>query len=193
LPAISSLCVYCGSSPGVKSEYASEAERLAEQMVEQGMSLVYGGAHVGIMGKLADRMISLGGKAYGVIPEAIVDLEVAHQGLTELFVVKDMHERKAKMADLSDGFIALPGGLGTQEEIFEVLTWSQLGFHKKPCGLLNVAGFYDHLLAFLDTATAEEFMRPAHRNLLIDDTDSASLLQRMVASTPKTESKLAGQ
>lgn len=193
MPKIQSLCVYCGSSLGSKADYAAEAKQLAVAMVERDMSLVYGGAHVGIMGAIADQMISLGGTTIGIIPEAIVELEVAHQGLTELLVVKDMHERKAKMAEMSDGFVALPGGLGTMEELFEVLTWSQLGFHAKPCGILNVAGFFDSLLQFLDTATAENFMRQAHRELLTDDVNPGALLDRMIATTVKTESKLAGQ
>jgi len=140
---IKSLCVYCGSSPGAKPDYVAMAETLAKTMAEQNLGLVYGGAHVGIMGALADRLIALGGTVIGVIPEALVEMEVAHQGLTELHVVADMHERKATMAKLSDGFVSLPGGLGTLEETFEMLTWSQLGFHDKPCGLLNVTGFYD--------------------------------------------------
>jgi len=187
---MNSLCVYCGSSIGAKADYAQNAKRLAEAMYQHEMALVYGGAQVGIMGAIADHMISLGGKTIGVIPEAIVKLEIAHDGLTELHIVKDMHERKAKMAELADGFVALPGGLGTLEELFEMLTWSQLGFHAKPCGLLNVAGFYEHLLRFLDNATGEAFMRQAHRDLLIDDVNPDKLLKRMMATTVRTESKL---
>jgi len=185
-----SLCVFCGSSPGAKPDYIAASEHLAEVMAEQGLSLVYGGAHVGIMGAVANRLLALGGKAVGVIPEALVELEVAHQGLTELHVVADMHERKAKMAELADGFVSLPGGLGTFEEMFEILTWAQLGFHDKPSALLNVAGFYDELLSFLDNARNEQFMKPAHRDLLIAGTDPNELIARMMKYTPTYTSKL---
>ena len=184
------LCVYCGSSPGAKPDYVASAERLAESMAEQNISLVYGGAHVGIMGAVADRLMALGGRAVGVIPESLVEMEVAHQGLTELHVVADMHERKAKMAELADGFISLPGGLGTLEEMFEMLTWAQLGMHSKPCGLLNVVGFYDGLLSFLDNACQEAFMLPAHRDLLIAETEPKDLIARMKAYEAQSVSKL---
>lgn len=190
---IKSLCVFCGSSPGAKPDYIASSEQLAQSMAEQQLSLVYGGAHVGIMGALADRLMALGGKVVGVIPEALVEMEVAHQGLTELHVVADMHERKAKMAELSDGFISLPGGLGTLEEMFEVLTWSQLGLHGKPCGLLNVAGFYDDLLRFLDNACSEAFMLPHHRALLMAETDPDNLIGRMKAYEAEVKSKLEWQ
>jgi len=190
---IKSLCVYCGSSPGAKPDYVALSEQLALTMAEQNLGLVYGGAHVGIMGALANKLMELGGKVTGVIPEALVDMEVAHQGITELHVVADMHERKATMAKLSDGFISLPGGLGTLEETFEMLTWSQLGFHGKPCGLLNVAGFYDDLLRFLDNACSEAFMLPHHRALLIDSTDPNDLIARMRAYVPEVKSKLDWQ
>ncbi len=190
---IKSLCVYCGSSPGAKPDYIALAEKLAQTMAEQNLGLVYGGAHVGIMGAVADRLMSLGGKAVGVIPEALVEMEVAHQGLTELHIVADMHERKATMAKLSDGFISLPGGLGTLEEMFEMLTWSQLGLHGKPCGVLNVAGFYNDLLRFLDNACAEAFMLPHHRELLIDSTDPKDLIARMKEYVPEVKSKLDWQ
>jgi len=190
---IKSLCVYCGSSPGAKPDYVALSERLAKTMAEQNLGLVYGGAHVGIMGALANRLMDMGGKVVGVIPEALVEMEVAHQGLTELHIVADMHERKATMARLSDGFISLPGGLGTLEEMFEMLTWSQLGLHGKPCGLLNVAGFYDDLLRFLDNACSEKFMLPHHRALLIDSTDPEDLISRMKAYVPEVKSKLDWQ
>jgi len=190
---IKSLCVYCGSSPGAKPDYVAASERLAETMAEQNLSLVYGGAHVGIMGAVSDRLMALGGTVVGVIPEALVEMEVAHQGLTELHVVADMHERKAKMAELADGFVSLPGGLGTLEEMFEMLTWSQLGMHGKPCGLLNVAGFYDDLLRFLDNACTEAFMLAHHRALLIDSTDPNDLITRMKAYVPVVKSKLEWQ
>lgn len=159
-------------------------------MAALNLSLVYGGAHVGIMGAIANELLKLGGQVYGVIPESLVEMEVAHQGLTELYVVKDMHARKAKMADLSDGFISLPGGLGTLEEMFEILTWAQLGFHDKPSGLLNVGGFYNDLLSFLDNSNEEGFMRREHRHLLIDDADPDQLLARLMAYEPAFKPKL---
>ncbi len=185
-----SVCVYCGSSPGNKPDYIAASEALAQTMAEQGLTLVYGGAHVGIMGAVANRLLALGGEVIGIIPEALVELEVAHQGLTQLLVVADMHERKAKMAELSDGFVALPGGLGTLEELFEMLTWAQLAFHEKPVGLLNVVGFYDDLLRFLDTACAEGFMRQGHRDLLLDDVNPNELIARMMSHKAVYTSKL---
>ena len=185
-----SVCVYCGSSPGAKPDYIAASEQLAEAMAANNQSLVYGGAHVGVMGAVANRLLELGGEVVGVIPKALVELEVAHQGLTKLHVVADMHERKALMAKLADGFVALPGGLGTLEELFEMLTWSQLAFHKKPVGLLNVVGFYDDLLRFLDTACVEGFMRQGHRELLLAETNPAQLLERMKLYKPVYTSKL---
>ena len=176
---LNAICVYCGSSPGRQPIYIDAAHRLAEQLHKENITLVYGGAHVGVMGAIADRLLELGGRVIGVIPTALVDFEVAHEGLSELIVVKDMHERKAKMAALSDGFIALPGGLGTLEELFEALTWSQLGFHDKPCGLLNIEGFYDQLLSFLDNASAEQFMRKEHRNLLLASDSAEQIIEHM--------------
>lgn len=187
---LKSICVFCGSSRGARPDYIAASEQLAQAMARQNLSLVYGGAHVGIMGAIANELLKLGGKVYGVIPEALVDMEVAHEGLTELYIVKDMHERKAKMAALADGFISLPGGLGTLEEMFEVLTWAQLGFHGKPCGLLNVGGFYNDLLSFLDTANEEGFMRREHRELLIAETDTDQLLARLLNFTPAFKPKL---
>jgi uncharacterized protein (TIGR00730 family) len=176
-----SVCVYCGSSPGVRAEYQHAAEALADQLVARDLGLVYGGAHVGLMGSIADRVLARGGSVTGVIPRALVDLEVAHESLTSLEVVPDMHARKARMAELADGFIAMPGGLGTLEELFEMLTWSQLGFHAKPVGLLNMAGFYDQLLAFLDHAAAEGFMRVEHRELLLSAESADNLLTSLMA------------
>jgi len=163
---------------------------LADALLARDITLVYGGAHVGVMGAIADRLLQGGGRAIGVIPQALVEFEVAHTGLTELHVVPDMHARKAMMADKSDAFVALPGGLGTLEELFEVLTWAQLGFHKKPCGLLNVEGFFDQLLSFLDHATGQAFMQPAHRKLLIDATSPEKLLQQLIAYEPIAAKKL---
>ena len=141
-----SLCIYCGSSPGSSPLYAEAARSLAQHMVSENIALVYGGGNVGLMGIIADEVIRLGGVATGVIPTALLEKELGHKGLTKLHIVKDMHERKAMMAELSDGFIAMPGGIGTLEELFEVFTWAQLGFHQKPIGLLNVANFYDGLI-----------------------------------------------
>jgi len=184
------LCIYCGSSPGANPDYVAAGKKLAAAMVEHDLNLVYGGAHVGIMGAVADELMNHGGKVVGIIPESLVKLEVAHQGLTELHVVADMHERKSKMVELADGFVALPGGLGTFEELFEVLTWSQLGFHTKPCSVLNVSGFYDQLLQFLDTACKQEFMQPSHRDLLLSDTDPHALIEKLKSYKPAMEPKL---
>jgi uncharacterized protein (TIGR00730 family) len=183
------VCVFCGSSPGVRPEYVAAARRLGELMVERGLGLVYGGARVGLMGAVADAVLAGGGEAIGVIPQALVSKEVAHGGLTELHVVDTMHQRKALMADLCDGFVALPGGFGTFEEFCEVLTWSQLGFHPKPCGLLNVQGYYAPLLALFDHGVAEGFIRPQHRGLVLEETDPAVLLERMEAFVPPSVDK----
>lgn len=172
------ICVYCGSSPGNNPAYAEAARRLGALLVEQSIGLVYGGAAVGIMGAIANEVLARGGEAIGIIPEALAVKEVAHTGLTEQRVVASMHERKAMMAELSDGFVALPGGWGTIEEIFEILTWAQLGFHDKPCGLLNVAGYYDGLFTFLEHAIDEGFVRPVYRDILILEDAPEDLLQR---------------
>ena len=178
------ICVYCGSNPGRRREYTEAAESLARELASRGIGLVYGGASVGIMGRLADAVLAHGGEVTGVIPQMLVDKEVAHPGLSELKIVRSMHERKATMADLSDGFIALPGGLGTLEELFEILTWALLGLHRKPCALLNVAGYYAHLSAFLDHATGEQFIKPAHRALLLIDDRQDRLLEKMAGYQP---------
>lgn len=173
-----SVCVYCGSNEGRLPVYAEAARSLGRALVERGLDLVYGGASVGIMGVLADTVLSLGGRVTGVMPESIVRKEVAHRGLTELRVTSSMHERKMTMADLSDAFVALPGGIGTLEEVFEAWTWAQLGLHAKPCGLLNVAGYYDGLIAFLDHTVAERFVKEANRAMLIVSDDPSDLLDR---------------
>ncbi|MBC7780245.1 MAG: TIGR00730 family Rossman fold protein [Proteobacteria bacterium] len=173
------VCVFCGSNAGALPEYRAAAEMLARQIVEAGCTLVYGGGRVGLMGVIGDAAMAAGGRVIGVTPRRLVEKEVAHAGLTELRVVESMHERKAMMAELSDAFIALPGGIGTFEEFFEVLTWSQLGFHAKPCGLLNVAGYYDQLLAFLDHSTAQGFIRREHRGMVLTDTEPARLLDQL--------------
>jgi uncharacterized protein (TIGR00730 family) len=174
------LCVFCGSSSGLRPEYQTAAETLGRALSDRGIGLVYGGAHVGLMGAVADAVLrgGGGGEVIGVIPRALVEREIAHRGLTELRVVGSMHERKAVMADLADGFVALPGGAGTLEELFEVWTWAQLGLHRKPCGLLNVNGYFDALGAFLDHASAEQFLRAEHRAMLIMENDPAALLDR---------------
>jgi len=175
---IKTICVYCGSSPGKNPAFLRAAESLAKTLCERGIGLVYGGAAVGVMGAVADAVLSRGGEVIGVIPHNLATKEVAHAGLSELLVVASMHERKARMEELSDGFIALPGGWGTFEEIFEMLTWAQLGMHQKPCGLLNVAGYYDHLFTFLEHAVAENFVRSEHQPMIIMEQDPVSLLDR---------------
>jgi uncharacterized protein (TIGR00730 family) len=172
------ICVYCGSNTGARSVYREAAEELADVLVRHDLELVYGGASKGIMGVIADKVLELGGKAHGVIPKMLVEKEIAHEGLTEQHVVTSMHERKSMMAALSDGFVALPGGFGTLEELIEIVTWAQLRFHDKPCGLLNVAGYFDHLLAYLDHAEAEGFLRTENRRMLLADTDPAGLVRQ---------------
>src|SRR5947199_3906596 len=161
------LAVYCGSSLGTDPAFAATAAALGEEMARRGIALVYGGGHRGLMGVVADAVIGAGGETYGVIPQALVDLEVAHTGLTELHIVSNMHERKAKMTELCDAFVALPGGIGTFDELFEAWTWNALGYHAKPFCLVNVAGFWDGLLGFLDHTTASGFMSPARRAQLM--------------------------
>jgi len=178
MTSINSICIYCGSSPGRSEAYASAAYSLAGSLVSRNIRLVYGGASIGIMGMVADQVLKLGGQVVGVIPKALAHKEVAHQHLTELHVTQSMHERKMLMAELSDGFIALPGGIGTLEELFEIWTWAQLGFHHKPCGLLNVAGYYDALIQFLDHVLAEQFVNEHHRSMLMVETNPEALLDR---------------
>jgi uncharacterized protein (TIGR00730 family) len=178
---IKNLCIYCGSRAGRLESYADAARALAESLVKRDIGLVYGGASVGIMGIVADHMLQLGGRAVGVIPESLMRREIAHDGLTELHVTPSMHARKMLMAELSDGFIALPGGIGTLEEIFEVWTWAQLGLHQKPCGLLNVESYYDPLRNFLDHTVAEQFVQPDIRAMLIVESEPEALLERFLA------------
>lgn len=178
------VCVFAGANRGAREDYAQAAQQLARELVSRGIDVVYGGGKVGMMGVLADATLAAGGKVIGIIPKALLAKEVGHAGLTELRVVASMHERKAMMAELSDGFIALPGGLGTLEEFFEVLTWAQLGLHAKPCGLLNVSGYYDRLLEFLDHTVEERFVRNQHRGLVITSTSPAELLERLAAYKP---------
>lgn len=175
------VCVYCGSSSGARLEYLEAATSLGSRLARYGKRLVYGGACVGVMGRVADAVLENGGEVVGVIPQGLMERDLAHQGLTQLHVVATMHERKAMMAELSDAFIALPGGIGTFEELFEILTWAQLGIHHKPCGLLNVAGYYDPLLVFLDHSVQEGFLAPEHRSLLLVENEPEALLKRLGA------------
>jgi uncharacterized protein (TIGR00730 family) len=178
------ICVYCGSNPGARPEYAAAARELARACAERGLGLVYGGGKVGLMGVLADAALAQGSEVIGVIPRALFDQEVAHTGVSKLEVVGSMHERKARMAELADAFLALPGGLGTLEELFEVWTWTQLGFHAKPCGLLDVAGYYAPLVSFLGSSVAEGFLLPEHRAALLVGTDAGALLDGLAAWRP---------
>ena len=181
------LCVYCGSSSGRQPVYAQVARRLARAMVNRNIDLVYGGASVGIMGDIANAVLEEGGDVIGIIPKGLFRKEVAHTGVTELREVNSMHERKSLMADLSDGFIALPGGLGTLEEIFEIVTWSQLGMHRKPCGLLNVCHYYDKLIGFLNHAVTEQFIKEAHHSTILVDECPDELLEKFeVYEAPET-------
>jgi uncharacterized protein (TIGR00730 family) len=172
------ICIFTGSRQGTRSDYADAARQIGRELVERGYGLVYGGGNVGLMAVVADTVLQYHGHVTGVIPERLVEKEVVHRGLSELRIVRSMHERKATMADLSDGFVALPGGIGTMEEFFEVLSWAQLGMHNKPCGLLNVNGYYQHIVQFLDYAVEQDFLKPRHRGLLIVETKPSRLLDR---------------
>jgi uncharacterized protein (TIGR00730 family) len=183
------VCVYAGSNPGSDPAYAEAAAAFATTMAERGIGLVYGGGKVGLMGVLADTMLDAGGEAIGVMPQSLIDREIGHSGLTELKVVDSMHERKALMAELADAFVAVPGGIGTLEELIEVYTWSQLGIHDKACGVLNVKGYYDNLAALLDHAVAEGFLRPQHRAVLSVASEPAELLDRLGAYEPPSVTK----
>ncbi|MDY7538453.1 TIGR00730 family Rossman fold protein [Undibacterium sp. RTI2.1] len=188
-----SLCVYCGSSIGDDDAYAQGARQLAAEMVSNSISLVYGGGNVGLMGVIADEVLRLGGQVTGVIPQALMDKEVGHTGLSQLHIVKNMHERKAMMAELSDGFIAMPGGVGTLEELFEMFTWSQLGFHQKPLGLLNIAGFYNSLLDFLQHTVNAKFLKAEHLALLHQQENPAKLILDLQQAKPLTLHKWVRQ
>ncbi len=178
------LCVFCGSRSGSRLQYAEAARRLGTTLVARGMDLVYGGGHVGLMGVVADACLAAGGRVVGVIVQNLVERELAHQGLTELIVVETMHQRKAIMAERAHAFVALPGGYGTGDELFEILTWAQLGFHTRPIGLLNTAGYFDALLGWLDHMVREDFLRPKHRDLLLVDDDVERLLHRIAQFKP---------
>lgn len=186
-----SLCVFCGSSSGARNGYTDAARDLARVLLSEGIRLVYGGASVGVMGALADEVLAGGGEVIGVIPEGIMRHEMAHHGLSELRVVDSMHERKALMAEFSDGFVALPGGLGTFEELFEVYTWAQLGIHVKPVGLLNAAGYYDKLIEFLDGAVEERFLSSEDRSVLLVESDPRLLIEKFKSYNPASVSKWA--
>jgi uncharacterized protein (TIGR00730 family) len=181
---LEAVCVFCGSREGSRPAYAEAARRIGREIARRGLGLVYGGGRVGLMGAVADAALEEGGEVVGVITEALISREVAHAGLTKLHVVGSMHERKMLMADLSDGFVTLPGGYGTLEEFFEVLSWAQLSIHEKPCGLLDVDGFWDPLSTLFDHAVTEGFVYPDHRSLVLTEGDSRVLLERMERYTP---------
>jgi uncharacterized protein (TIGR00730 family) len=185
------VCVYCGSSFGANPVYSEAAKAFGRALVAANLGLVYGGGKVGLMGVIADTVMAEGGRAIGVIPELLVNKEVGHEGLTELHVVPDMHHRKKMMADLSDAFVALPGGAGTLEELFEVYTWAQLGYHRKPVAALNIGGFYDPLIDLLAHTVSEGFMRRTYFDLLLVDTDPATLIDRLKHYQPATNDKLS--
>ena len=187
--SLNSLCVYCGSSPGLRASYIEAAEAFGRLVATKGITLVYGGGNVGLMGALADSALQAGGKVIGVIPERLVAKEVAHNGLTELLRVGSMHERKMKMAELADAFVALPGGAGTIEEIFEVFTWTQLGFHSKPCAFLDVEQYYARLFQFLDHMAEQRFIKKEHLASLIRGDDPKDLLIKMRDYTPTVVDK----
>jgi uncharacterized protein (TIGR00730 family) len=187
------ICVFSGSSPGRQTAYKEAATTLGTLLAREGIGLVYGGASVGLMGAVADAARAAGGEVIGVIPQSLVEHEIAHTGLEDLRIVGSMHERKALMAELSDAFIALPGGIGTFEEIFEIWTWAQLGSHAKPCALLNAEGFYDRLLGFLDHVAGEAFLKPVHRNMLIVERDAAALLEALRRYQPPALTKWIGR
>jgi hypothetical protein len=183
------ICVFCGSSPGARPEYEAAAVELGRLLASAGLGLVYGGAQVGLMGAIADTVVEAGGEAIGVIPRSLVDKEIAHTGVADLRVVGSMHERKALMVDLADGFVALPGGSGTLDELFEAFTWAQLGIHRKPIGLLNVSSYWTPLMAFLDHAVEERFLRADHRDSLLVDDDPRALLDRLARYEPRAVDK----
>jgi uncharacterized protein (TIGR00730 family) len=187
------ICVFCGTNPGSRPSYGLAARELGRAFAEQNIELVYGGASVGIMGELADSVQEHGGHVTGIIPQQLREKEAAHTGIRNLIVVASMHQRKSQMADMSDGFIALPGGIGTLEGFFEVLTWGQLGIHAKPAGILNVEGYFDALTGFLDHAVREGFLTEAHRRAIVVETEPIGLLDRMRTYTPPEGEKLMGR
>jgi uncharacterized protein (TIGR00730 family) len=190
---IEKLCVFCGSSTGSHPAYFEAANQFGRELADAGVTLVFGGGRVGLMGVLADAVLGAGGQAIGVIPRSLVEKEIAHASLTKLHVVESMHERKALMADLADAFVLLPGGFGSWEEFCEIVTWLQLGIHRKPCAILNVAGYYDGLLALAKHALAEGFLRPSHHDMVIVESDPGALLSRLARATLPVEVKWVGQ
>jgi len=190
--ALRRVCVYCGANRGRDPAYADAAQAMGRALARRGIGLVTGGGRVGLMGVVADAALAAGGEVTGVIPEALMRKELAHTGLTDLVVTASMHERKARMAEIADGFVALPGGLGTYEELFEIWTWAQLGWHVKPCGLFNAAGFYDKLVAFLDGACDAQFLKAEHRAMLIVEDDPDRLLDRFATYEAPTVAKWIG-
>jgi uncharacterized protein (TIGR00730 family) len=187
------ICIFCGSSTGTSPIYADSARAMGQALLRRGIGLVYGGGNVGLMGTVADVVMQGGGEVIGVIPEALVTRELAHGDITQLIIVHSMHERKAKMAELSDAFIAMPGGYGTFEEFCEIITWAQLGLHRKPCALLNVDRYYEPLLMLFDRAVAEGFLRPTNRRLVIEEADPDRLLQALANYTPPPTEKWIGR
>lgn len=187
------ICVFCGSSFGAKPAYQQAAQTMGAALARRGLGLVYGGGRVGLMGTVADAVLAAGGEVIGVIPEFMAEKEIAHRGLSQLHIVGSMHERKAMMAALSDGFIALPGGYGTLEEFCEILTWTQLGLHQKPHGLLNVEGYYDHLIQLFDHAVAEEFVKPRHRSIVLTAVEPDQLLDQFASFKPEKVDKWTGE
>lgn len=187
------ICVFCGTNPGSRAEYGAAARQLGQVLAEEGIELVYGGASVGIMGELADAVHEHGGHVTGIIPQQLMEKEEAHTGIPDLIVVASMHQRKSQMADMSDGFIALPGGIGTLEGFFEILTWGQLGIHAKPSGILNVEGYFDGLTGFLDHAVREGFLTEGHRHAIIVESEPRRLLDRLRAYTPPEGEKFMGR
>lgn len=184
-----SICVFCGSSPGSTTDYVEAARLLGTTLAKRNITLVYGGAKVGLMGQLAKSCIESGGKVIGIIPTHLAEKEVAFEGISELMVVNSMHERKSKMAELSDGFIALPGGMGTLEELCEILTWAQLDLHQKPCGILNINGYYDLLMQFIDHSVEQKFMEKEHREMIQIDQNPGSLLDKFEVYQPPVVNK----
>lgn len=185
-----SVCVYCGASQGVRKSYTEAAKLVGRLCAQKGVQLVYGGGNVGLMGTVATSALDNGGKVIGVIPQSLIDRELAHLEVTELKVVQTMHERKAYMEQVSDAFIAIPGGFGTLDELFEIVTWAQLDFHKKPIGILNVDGYFDSLLQFMDHSVREGFVRPHHRDMIIVDTDADNLLARLKAASAQRSAQI---
>jgi uncharacterized protein (TIGR00730 family) len=190
---INRICVFCGTNPGSRPGYGAAARELGRLLAEENIELVYGGASVGIMGELADSVQEHGGHVTGIIPQQLIEKEAAHTGIPNLIVVASMHQRKSQMADMSDGFIALPGGIGTLEGFFEILTWGQLGIHAKPSGILNVAGYFDELIRFLDHAVQEGFLTEVHREAIFVESEPAALLEHMRAYRAPEGEKLMGR